>query len=93
MKRNNTGKSRSSAQQRGALRDLFAIAEEVRGSPPLLVMPTPVQSRILDASCYIRQDTQPDVLYQHSLLCQTGLPARQPSEGVRFWERRQGRVT
>ena len=30
------------------------------------------------------------ILYQHSILCQTGLPYRNPGDDVRSWERRNG---
>ena len=34
-------------------------------------------------------ETGPEaILYQHSILCQTGLPYRNPGDDVRSWERR-----
>jgi hypothetical protein len=33
-----------------------------------------------------------DIAYQHTVFCQTCLPYRNPGEGVRVWERRQGQV-
>ncbi len=36
-------------------------------------------------------ETEPTaILYQHSILCQTGLPYRNPGDDVRSWERRNG---
>ena len=31
-----------------------------------------------------------EICFQHSVLCQTGLPYRDPGEGVRLWKRKQG---
>ena len=42
--------------------------------------------RLLDGT-----ETEPEaILYQHSILCQTGLPYRNPGDDVRSWERRNG---
>jgi len=38
-------------------------------------------------------ETGPDaILYQHSILCQSGLPYRNPGDDVRSWERSNGSV-
>lgn len=38
-------------------------------------------------------DSEPDTIsYQHSILCQTGLPYRNPGDDVRSWERINGAV-
>lgn len=58
---------------------------------PQLCPPSAVQMRIIDASADIRQTRAEDVSYQHTILCQTGLPYRSTKE--RKWERRNGRVT
>jgi hypothetical protein len=34
----------------------------------------------------------PDIVYQHSVLCQCALPLRDPGNDVREWEREQGRI-
>lgn len=75
-------------KRRKAIPDLF---ERDQASPALVPL-TPVQNRLLTANCGIRHEPPQEVLYQHSLLCQTGLPTRQPEAGTRFWERRQGRA-
>jgi hypothetical protein len=31
-----------------------------------------------------------DLVFQHSVFCQTGLPYRDPGQSIRLWERRQG---
>ena len=45
--------------------------------------------RLLDASEATRSEPD-EVLYQHSILCQTGLPYRNPGDDVRTWERTNG---
>ena len=45
--------------------------------------------RLLDASKATRSEPD-EVLYQHSILCQTGLPYRNPGDDVRTWERTNG---
>jgi hypothetical protein len=47
-----------------------------------------VQSRLLEPC----PEHQPNICFQHSVLCQTGLPYRDPGQEVRSWERRQGNV-
>lgn len=49
--------------------------------------PTSVQKRVIDSAVDISQNPIPlDILFQYSLLCQTVLPYRNPSEDVREWE-------
>ena len=47
------------------------------------------RKRLLDASEATRNEPEA-VFYQHSVLCQTGLPYRNPGDDVRVWERRNG---
>lgn len=47
---------------------------------------TRVQNRLLEAC----PEDDFEICFQHSVLCQTGLPYRDPGEGVRLWEREQG---
>ena len=47
-----------------------------------------VQNRLLEPC----PEHQSNICFQHSILCQTGLPYRDPSPKVRLWERRQGNV-
>ena len=54
--------------------------------------PKSLQQRLLD---YAEADagTEPtEILYQHSVLCQTCLPYRDPGDEVRLWSRRNGYV-
>lgn len=51
------------------------------------------RKRLLDAAGAIRNEPEPDtILFQHSVLCQTTLPYRNPGEDVRSWERVNGSV-
>jgi hypothetical protein len=47
---------------------------------------TRVQNRLLEPC----PEHDLEICYQHSVLCQTGLPYRDPGEEVRLWEREQG---
>ena len=47
--------------------------------------------RLLSAAEAI-QDAPTEVLYQHSVLCQTGLPYRNPGDDVRTWKRTNGQA-
>lgn len=55
--------------------------------------PRPIQRRLIQASLDIRADEPDEIAYQHSILCQTALPAAKPPEGALTWEKRQGRAT
>jgi hypothetical protein len=55
---------------------------------------SPIQRRMIESSVLIRgQPTPDDLLYQHTLLCQTVLPYRDPGPDVRVWEREQGKIS
>src|SRR3712207_3644136 len=54
---------------------------------------SPLQRRLIEAAADIRGGEPDDIAYQHSILCQTSLPASKPPEGMLRWERRQGRAT
>jgi len=47
--------------------------------------------RLLDAA-KATQNVPTSVLYQHSILCQTGLPYRNPGDDVRIWKRTNGQA-
>jgi Plasmid encoded RepA protein len=47
--------------------------------------PSRVQSRLLEP----RPEHESELCFQHSVLCQIGLPYRDP-KGLQFWQRRQG---
>jgi hypothetical protein len=55
---------------------------------------TPIQQRLADGAA--RRIEDPDapleILFQHTVLCQTCLPFRDPGDEVRVWERLNGDV-
>jgi len=53
---------------------------------------TLVEKRSLEASVSIATETLKQIAYQHTVLCQTGMPYRNPSDEVRVWERKQGAI-
>ncbi len=53
---------------------------------------TPTTRRLVDASAAIRGGPPAELDFLHSVLCQTGLPYRDPGTSQRVWERRQGDV-
>jgi Plasmid encoded RepA protein len=56
--------------------------------------PTPIQRRIMEAAAFAVEnpDSPQEILYQHSALCQTFLPYRDPGDDARTWERNNGTV-
>ena len=71
---------------------LFGTPEPIQQPPALPELPalSLVKQRLVDAAVAIRQDQAEDITYQHSIICQTGLPVRH--QDARVWERRQGRA-
>ena len=55
---------------------------------------SPIKRRLLDgvARAVERPDEPQNIVFQHSVLCQTCLPYRDPGDDVRLWERRNGQV-
>lgn len=51
---------------------------------------TIIKDRLIDAAALMHGE--PEVAFQHSILCQTSLPYRDPGPDVRRWEREQGHV-
>ena len=56
-------------------------------------MASAIQQRLLDLATDIASVSPDEIAFTHTVLTQTSLPASQPPEGVRVWERRQGRAT
>ena len=54
---------------------------------------SPVKRRMIESSVQIAAAAPDEVVFQHSVFCQTVLPYRDPGPEVRFWERQQGQVT
>lgn len=62
---------------------------------PALIKPhhkplSPIQERLLVP---LTEDEDTAILYQHSVLCQTCIPYRDPGDEVRAWQRNNGRVS
>lgn len=78
-----------------ALEKLEARAEEQRekakqeGRPVLSV----VKRRMIESSVKINATLPDDILFQHTVFCQTVLPFRDPGPEVRVWQRQQGSAT
>lgn len=53
---------------------------------------TLIQKRLIDTAVRLA-DPADEITYQHSILCQTGLPYRNPGVGVREWQREQGNAS
>jgi Plasmid encoded RepA protein len=66
--------------------DLFA---GVPASKPL----SPIQRRLVESAVEIEADDPASILFQHTVLCQTSMPYRDPGSDVREWEREQGRAS
>ena len=69
---------------------LKEIDEGMKAAPKLKL--TKVQQRALRTSIDIEMDPPEQISYQHTVLCQTSLPYRNPGQGVFRWERKQGSV-
>jgi hypothetical protein len=55
--------------------------------------PTPIEQRLIDTAALLYEgDTAESILFQHTVLCQTCLPYRDPGDEVRTWERLNGCV-
>lgn len=59
---------------------------------PTLKSPSPIQQRLLDSSVSIQQDKPQNIVFQHTVLCQTCLPYRDPGDGTRIWDRTNGLI-
>jgi hypothetical protein len=61
----------------------------------VLALPKPrtlIQKRLIETSGLL-VDAPEEIAYQHSILCQTGLPYRNPGATVREWQRSQGNAS
>ena len=53
---------------------------------------TPIQVKRLRKAAEIVEAAKQGINYQHTILCQTSLPYRNPGDAVREWERTQGKA-
>lgn len=51
---------------------------------------TPNQERLLNASTAIRAEPPERIDFLHTVLCQCGIPYKNPGDAVREWDRKQG---
>ena len=58
----------------------------------LLTPGSAVHQRLVGASIDIAMAPCEQIVFQHTVLCQTGMPYRNPGKSVRRWERRNGVV-
>ena len=68
-----------------------AVPEEER-QPPLKPL-SKVDRRSIKTSVDIAMEPPEDIAFQHTVLCQTSLPYRNPGNSVLRWEREQGAVS
>jgi replication initiator protein len=56
--------------------------------------PSPIQQRLIDGAQFdaANPDAPRELLYQHTVLCQTCLPFRDPGDEIRTWERLNGNI-
>ena len=66
-------------------------APEGEEQPPLKPL-SKVERRAIKTSTDIAMEPPEVISYQHTVLCQTSLPYRNPGAGVLSWERKQGNV-
>ena len=52
-----------------------------------------VESRLIRTGTEIEMLPPEEIAFQHTVLCQTSLPYRNPGADTRIWERKQGRVS
>jgi len=51
-----------------------------------------VEMTVAGSSLIVKTDEPENIIFQHSVFCQTCLPYRNPGDNVRRWERSQGRT-
>jgi hypothetical protein len=49
--------------------------------------------RVIQAAVTITEQARPEIVYQHSVICQCAMPLRDPGDQIRTWDREQGRVS
>ena len=65
--------------------DLFAAL-------PALKLLTVIERRLIKSATAIEAGIPDEILYQHTVFCQTGLPYRDPGPSCRTWERTNGGI-
>jgi hypothetical protein len=62
------------------------------GDLPVVKPPSRVRERLIRSAVEIEAGDPDEILFQHTVFCQTGLPYRNPGHAAREWERRNGNV-
>lgn len=75
----------------GCWNPMVARAKMCHGGSMTDKPPSPTHLRLIEAAD-ATQDEPGAILFQHTVLCQTGLPYRNPGDDVRMWERINGGV-
>jgi hypothetical protein len=60
---------------------------------PEIPLPTTRQLRVMQAAISIHEERPSSIVYQHTVLCQTCLPYRDPGDTVRAWVRENGKIS
>ena len=69
------------------------VREQGRSTGTALLTPgSTVQQRLIDASIDIAMTPVAQIAFQHTVLCQNGIPYRNPGNDVRRWVRQNGSV-
>lgn len=66
--------------------------QPLSASLPSVRPPSATQMRVLQAAISIDQEKPQSIVYQHTVLCQTCLPYRDPGDQVRTWDRDNGHI-
>ena len=67
------------------------MAKDTDETKPLQLVSS-VESRLIRTGTEIEMLPPEEIAFQHTVLCQTSLPYRNPGADVRRWERRQGNI-
>lgn len=72
---------------------LVQVGELLPGLERQIKGPSIIEQRLIEGATLAGDSAAPrDILYQHTVLCQTCLPFRDPGDEVRTWERLNGGV-
>src|SRR5262249_8995742 len=74
---------------------LTPVSDILPGLEKQIKGPTPIEKRLIEGAVLALSGdatTPRDILYQHTVLCQTCLPFRDPGDEARIWERLNGGV-
>ncbi len=60
---------------------------------PKIKKPGKSKMRVIQAAVNIKQEELGNITYQHSVLCQTSMPYKNPGAEITTWDRTQGKVS